>query len=227
MNQRAGKLQFLGHTAEVVDLSALLNGRTPVYPSDPPLRLAWHARCSEGGCNVGRIETTLHAGTHVESPLHYADNGTDIASLPLHLFAGTAVAFDAPKEPGQSIAAGDVPAEEIRPGDIVLFRTGWEERAGTARFYADEWPGFGADAVEALLDLRVKALGGDIPSVDSPLALGKGAPAHRRLLAAGVVVFEALVNLRAVAGRRFTFVGLPLRLEGAEASPVRAMAVLE
>jgi kynurenine formamidase len=39
-------------------------------------------------------------------------------------------------------------------------------------------------------------------------------------------VFEALVNLDQVAGQRFFFLGLPLKLEGSEASPVRAVALL-
>jgi kynurenine formamidase len=151
----------------------------------------------------------------------------DIASLPLHLFVGTAVAFGVPKGPGQDITASDVAACDIHPGDIVLFRTGWEELAGTPRFFAEEWPGLTVGAVDLLLSLHVKALGGDSPSADSPRALvGQDAPAHRQLLAAGVPIFEALVNLEMVVGKRFVFVGVPLKLEGAEASPVRAIAVL-
>jgi kynurenine formamidase len=93
----------------------------------------------------------------------------------------------------------------IRSGDIVLLRTGWEERAGTPRFFQDEWPGFTAEAIEALALRGAKAVGGDICTADSPKGIRSGAPAHK------------------AAARH----GLPLRLSGCEAGPVRAVAFVE
>jgi kynurenine formamidase len=43
---------------------------------------------------------------------------------------------------------------------------------------------------------------------------------------AGLPIFEALVNLDKLAGQRFYFIGLPLKLEGVEASPIRAVAIV-
>ncbi len=82
------------------------------------------------------------------------------------------------------------------------------------------------EAVKDLAARGVKAVGGDIASADGPAGLAAGAPAHKAALAAGLPIFEALVNLDRVAGRRFTFIGLPLRIVGGEASPIRAIAVL-
>jgi kynurenine formamidase len=39
--------------------------------------------------------------------------------------------------------------------------------------------------------------------------------------------FENLANLDQVVGRRFTFIGFPLRIRGGTGSPVRAVAVLD
>jgi kynurenine formamidase len=227
MSDLKWQLQFAGQVMTLVDLSAPLDERTTVYPGDPPFRFAWHTRWAEHGCNVGRLDTTPHAGTHVDAPLHFLEHGSAIGSLPLSAFIGPGVAFDVPKAAGTDIVAGDVPASDIRAGDIVLFRTGWDKWVGSARFYGQEWPGFSVDAVDLLLGLQVKAIGTDSASVDSPSALAGGAAAHKGILGAGVPVFEALVNLQAVVGRRFTFAGLPLKLEGAEASPVRAVAIFE
>ena len=212
--------------AVCVDLSAPLDAATPVYPGDPPFALTWHARLAQTGANLGRLDLGLHTGTHVDAPLHVLDGGASVDALGLEALSGPAVAFDVPKGPGQDILAADVPDTAIQPGDIVLFRTGWEERASTPRFFEGQWPGLRVDAVDKLRAAGAKAIGGDFPSVDSPEGISAGFLAHRRALAAGIPVIEALVHLDRVVGRRFYFVGLPLRVLGGDASPIRAMAVL-
>ena len=212
--------------ARVVDLTAPLCETTPVLPTDPPFALSWHMTYADGGCNLSAVRTGLHAGTHVDAPLHFIDGGADVASMPVTVFMGDAVAIDTPKQPGEDVSPDDLAGADIRPADIVLVRTGWEARAGTPAFFQDDWPGFSVEAIEALVALGVKAIGGDITSADSPTGLWHGALAHRRALAAGLPIYEGLVNLQEVVGRRFLFVGLPLSIDGAEASLVRAIAVL-
>jgi kynurenine formamidase len=183
-------------------------------------------RYADGGCNLSAVRTGLHAGTHVDAPLHFIDGGADVASMPVTRFLGDAVVIDTPKRPGEDVLSDDLAGADIHPGDIVLVRTGWEARAGTPEFFEDDWPGFSVEAVEALIALGAKAIGGDITSADSPTGLWHGARAHRCALEAGLPIFEGLVNLQEVVGRRFLFVGLPLNIDGAEASLVRAIAVL-
>jgi kynurenine formamidase len=45
--------------------------------------------------------------------------------------------------------------------------------------------------------------------------------------AEGITHFENLANLGRLVGRRFTFVGFPLRIRAGTGSPVRAVAVLD
>jgi len=226
------KIAFLGGrfspgTGRIIDLSVPLSEDTPFYPTDPPYRKSWHVAFQDANANVSRIEFGPHLGTHVDAPLHFIDRGTDIASMAPDRFFGEAVAIDAPRGPGENIRPEDVLGADIHPGDIVLFRTGWEERSGARGFFEGEWPGFTPDAIEALIAKKVKAIGGDMPSADSPKAIASGAPAHKRALARGLPIFEALTNMGEVVGRRFFFIGLPLRLENVEASPVRAIALID
>jgi kynurenine formamidase/ribulose-5-phosphate 4-epimerase/fuculose-1-phosphate aldolase len=211
----------------IIDLSLPLSEKTPFYPTDPPYRQSWHVTFQDTGMNVSRMEFGPHLGTHVDAPLHFIDRGMDIASMAPDRFFGEAVAIDIPKGEGENISSDDFSDADIRPGDIVLFRTGWEKRAGSQEFFKGEWPGFTLDAIEALIAKRVKAIGGDTPSADSPKAIGLGAPAHKRAFAAGLPIFEALINFGEVVGRRFFFIGLPLKLENVEASPVRSIALLD
>lgn len=226
------KIALLGESrrpgaGRIIDLSVPLSENTPFYPTDPPYRQSWHAAFQNSNVNVSRIEFGPHLGTHVDAPLHFIDRGMDIAAMAPDRFFGDAVAIDTPKGDGEDIRPEDFEGADIRPGDIVLFRTGWEERSGTQGFFEGEWPGFTLDAIEALIAKKVKAIGGDTPSADSPKAIGSGAPAHKRAFAVGLPVFEALTNMGEVVGRRFFFIGLPLRLENVEASPIRAIALLD
>ena len=140
---------------------------------------------------------------------------------------GPAVAIDCPKQAGEYIRPEDLDGADIRENDIVLFRTGWEERSCTPGFFDSNWPAFTAELIDALIAKKVRATGGDIASADNCADI-KGQPvAHLKALGAGMPIFEALVNMKEVVGRRFTFVGLPLKLVGCEASPVRAIALLD
>jgi len=211
----------------VVDLTAPLNNHTPCYPTDPRFTKSWHILLSEHGFYVSRLEMGAHAGTHVDAPLHFlGDAFPDVAAIPLQSFIGKAIALERPKLPGEDLTVADIAGADILSRDIVLFRTGWDKRSGSPAFFQDEWPGFHASLVEELIRLGVKAIGGDIASVDSPAAIAAGAPAHKLAGRAHMPVFEALVNLDQVTGQRFYFLGLPLKLEGGEASPIRAVALL-
>ena len=48
---------------------------------------------------------------------------------------------------------------------------------------------------------------------------------HQALLRAGIVIVEGLANLDALQQEEVTFVALPLKLEGGDGSPVRAVAI--
>jgi len=216
-----------GETFRIVDLTATLNEQTPCYPTDPPFARSWHARLSESGFCVSKLEMGAHTGTHVDAPLHFLGEAfPDVVEMPLQLFMGEALALERLRQPGQDLTVTDLVGAEIHSGDIVLFRTGWDQRSASPAFFQDEWPGLQPSLVQELIRRGVKAVGGDIASIDSPAALAAGAPAHKLAGHARMPVFEALVNLDQVAGQRFFFLGLPLKLQGGEASPIRAVALV-
>jgi kynurenine formamidase len=211
----------------LVDLTATLNERTPCYPTDPAFHKSWHVNFGEQGFCVSKLEMSAHTGTHVDAPLHFlGDSFPDLSRMRLQHFMGEAIALERLKQPGEDLTVADLAGADIRLGDIVLFRTGWDQRTASPAFFQDEWPGFEAALMEELIRRGVKAVGGDVASVDSPAAIAAGAPAHKLAARAGMPVFEALLNLDQVTGQRFYFLGLPLKLEGGEASPIRAVALL-
>ncbi len=212
---------FRGH---IIDLTAPLNKKTICYPGDPQFKRSWFRKYKDSGVNLSFVETGLHVGTHVDAPLHFLDKGQSIDSMPAGVFSGEAWVIKALKKPFQDITPEDVEKNEINPGEIIFFYTGWSKRVNTPRFFEEGWPGITPEAMDLLIAKGVKAIGIDSGSVDSAAGLAAGCLAHKKAAEAGIPIFETLVNLDKFNGR-FYFFGFPLRFEGAEASPVRAIGV--
>src|SRR5450759_1436097 len=119
----------------------------------------------------------------------------------------------------------------IGEGDIVLVRTGNGANWRDATVYM-RGGGMSADASSWLADLHVRAVGADniawdeVGVVDPDLKVSL--PGHLILLVRhGIYIIENL-NLEELARDRcyeFTFVSLPLKIQGATGSPIRPIAV--
>ena len=100
-------------------------------------------------------------------------------------------------------------------------------RAGTAsgaRNAALDHPYLAEDAARGLVGRGVALVGTDAFNVDSSTA--GTTHAHEILLGADVLIVENLTRLEALEpGRPFTCAFVPLRLEGADGSPIRAFAI--
>ncbi len=220
----------------VIDLSF------PIRPHfrwkvEPVLRSS-HARGDNFQSTV--LTIACHAYTHVDAPVHFLPGDRDIASMPLDQWIGPAAVVDLTHlgDNGEVSAAElDRHASHVQAGDIVLLRTDWPKKVdvATEKFWKDA-PFTGRSACDWLVARRVKAVGYDYPpdytvrtSIFSP-----GTPVsreecttHHVFFPAGVTVIEYLTNLDQIGVPRCRFVALPLRIEGADGSPVRAIAFVE
>lgn len=184
------------------------------WPGDVPFALEATARIRDGAsCNVGAVRTSLHNGTHADAPLHVEDGAAGAGELPLEPFLGPAVVLDR----SRALAAGPDALEELVPeGRRVLLRSG---RTDFRRF-PDRVDGVPPGWIRGLARRSVPLLGVDAPSID-PLE-SEELPAHRACLEHGIQILENL-DLSAVRPGTYRLVALPLRIEGADAAPVRAV----
>jgi kynurenine formamidase len=232
---------FLEST-ELVDLSQEIYQEMPVYPGHQRTVIWEHhthtetAAAFEGGFSYASrgLLFSDHGPTHVDALSHLdpADGAAAIDEMPLATFLGQGTCIDvADTAPGTDIdpdrleravaEAGDL----LRPGDVLLLRTGVAERHGGSADYPRLYPGLSADSAEWLLEKRVKVFGVDCPSPDNPES--RTYPVHMMCRRAGITHYENLANLDRVVGRRFLFIGLPLRIRGGTGSPVRAAALVD
>ncbi|HEX8360250.1 MAG TPA: cyclase family protein [Longimicrobium sp.] len=198
------------------DITRPVRSGMPVWPGDAPCRVAWTSRMADGdAANVAELRMSAHTGTHADGPFHLCAEGARIGAAPLEAFIGPALLVDA-----QGRAALDEEwAHEVlamRP-ERLLVRTGaWSDPDVFPTVFATPTEG----AARMLVEAGVRLLGTDGPSVD-PFDSAT-LPVHRVLCAAGVAILENLL-LDDVTSGAWELVALPLRLEEADASPVRAV----
>lgn len=199
------------------DITRPLGPWTPVWPGDAPCRLLWTQTQAEGaGANVGEICLSTHCGTHVDAPYHVDDSGVRVGALPVDAFVGPAVVIEAGGS--DEIDPGRVEGLLERPGaERVLFRTACWSDAGA---FPERFPALSPELAGRLVAAGVRLVGTDAPSVDS--FHSTELPAHRILARAGIPILENL-RLDGVPPGLYELIALPLRLETADASPVRAV----
>ncbi|KKW22014.1 MAG: hypothetical protein A2W52_03020 [Candidatus Taylorbacteria bacterium RIFCSPHIGHO2_02_49_25] len=202
----------------IIDLTHPFTASMPAYPGDPKSGLKQIASVSKDGYADHKLETTMHAGTHIDAPAHTIEDGKRIDELPLESFRGRGMCIDARER--KEIDAVLLKDCEIKKGDVVLFCTGFSKRYRD-KDYLTDFPVMTEALAEELAERRIKMVGMDTPSPDKiPYTV------HKILLGAGILIMENLANLEAFLEIKDFFVeAFPLRL-AADAAPARIVAVI-
>lgn len=127
-------------------------------------------------------------------------------------------------------AAAERQGTSIERGDVVLVRTGrYREWPDAAAFLTDE-PGLNLEGAKWLVEQGAMLIGSDNVAIEQLPSAEENTwiPVHMYLFnEAGVTVIEVLncEELAAEQVHEFAFIGLPLKLRGASASPIRCIAM--
>jgi len=177
-----------------------------------------------------------HSGTHVDSIFHLTDDlgAPTIDKMPLEMFCTEAVCLDVSHvSPDEYITLEDIKEAlskhklNIKNGDAVLLYTGHYNRRYGTEEWLSRYTGLDLEAARWLADQGAVNVGTDAPSLDSTKCIKtRYYPAHIVCKERSIVNTEGLASLDKVAGKRFTFVGLPLKIRGGTGSPIRAIAIL-
>jgi arylformamidase len=197
-----------------IDITMPLHKNMPVWPGDTPFDYRLAATLGKDGANVGDMTMSLHAGTHIDAPFHYDDFGKSIDVLPLDLFMGPVMLVDMTNV--EQILKEHV--EGLPEGiERIFFKT--KKEYNLYRFDAS-FTTIHPEAVTFLANRGIKVIGTDAPSVD---AVNDAAlQAHHTCKQEGVYIIENLY-LKDVEMGIYEFIGLPLAIQGGDASPIRAI----
>lgn len=176
------------------------------YPGDQPYRRdLTHSFATGDEYVVASLAMSSHSGTHVEAPAHFLPAGPGLDAYPLNRFILPAmVATQDRTEEGHCFS--DI-IDRIAPGMAVLFKAGPRPEQGLS-----------LDTAKGLVRAGVGLVGWAGPSVDDE---SSDYAIHKLLLSADMLILEGLTLAQAPCGL-YMLVCLPLKMLGAEASPVRA-----
>ncbi len=200
---------------EIFDISMELNTETPEWPGDRAFEYALSVTKEQSGSvNVGEIKTSTHMGTHIDAPFHYDDNGLTIEEMPLEVHLSTAQVIDV--QGLNEIGAGDLPETEEGVTAVLLKTCSWKDRTK----FPEAWPVYSESIAGWMKERGIRLLGVDVPSVDQETS--KELPMHHAMNANDRYILEGIV-LDGIDAGVYQLSALPLKIKGAEGSPVRAV----
>ena len=202
----------------IYDISPEIDEHIAVWPGDLKFSRIIQMDTVQGDhLSLSGIKTTLHLGAHADAPSHYTAFGESIEKRSLEYYLG----------PCQVIRLCDLETPfVILPDHLngitinasrVLFSTG---TFPDAKKWNKEFAYFSEETVTWLHQQGVKLVGIDTPSVDA--FDSKLLSAHKKISQYDMAILEGL-DLSDVPEGVYELIALPLKLMGAEASPVRAI----
>lgn len=238
------------NTLNWIDLSYTFDSTTLYWPNN--IKGFEHVIEAEGKTALGyyyssyRICTPEHGGTHLDAPIHFAENKLTIDQLPLRSLTGDAVVIDVSTKAlvnrDYQVSVEDIENWEkenkVIPDDtIILFRTGYgqfypdrKKYFGTSKTGIEaipelHFPGIGQETTQWLVEKRnIKALGLDTPSLD--YGQSKEFKTHQILLGHNKPGFENLANLDQLPSKGIYIVALPMKIAKGSGAPLRIIATL-
>lgn len=200
----------------ILDITSTLSPRLAVWPGDVAFSRDISMRLADGEfADLSSMRTTLHAGTHADAPGHILPGGASIDELDLAPYLGPCEVVEVSLPARQRIQPRDLPGPIRAPR--VLFKTG---SYLDPEQFSETFNAFSPELIQCLHDQGCVLMGLDTPSVD-PFD-STGLESHNALFRRGIRCLEGL-RLKDVLPGLYTLAALPLKIEGGDGSPVRAV----
>lgn len=207
--------------SRIYDVSVPIRTGGLVYPGNPEITIELQQAVAQGAsANVSFVRFGSHTGTHADAARHFFDDGQPVDRIPLERLIGPAVLIAFPDDV-RSVTAEHLKTKSLRGHKRILIRTRNSALLSRKEFVS-EYTFLAPDGAQYLVDLGVELVGVDYLSIEQ-FHSGHHRT-HRTLLERAVVIIEGL-DLSAPPPGEYEFICLPLRLEGCDGAPARAVLI--
>jgi kynurenine formamidase len=225
----------------VVDLTHTLSPAFPTFFGVPGIEIDRRYTLKKDGANVNWWRVLEHAGTHIDAPIHYAENGAAIEAIPAEQLVVPLVVVDvsakAARDANYAMSRQDLTEWETRHGRLpddccVAMHSGWARYAGDATKYTGKdavgifhFPGIHPETAEWLIqERRVVGLASDTLSLDP--GSSKDFRTHTIWLPSGRWGIENVANLDKMPSTGATLIAGVPKVQGATGAPARILALV-
>lgn len=211
---------------KAIDLSHPISESMPFYPGTDPPAFSDACTVERDGFAEKRISLHTHTGTHLDAPAHIFPGAATLDEMPPGHFFGRAVVLDLTGVRGREIVPVDLEPyrKAVESSEFVLLHTGWNRLWGRKEYFGG-FPVLSQEGARWISGFNLKGLGVDAISVDEVGT--EYFPVHKILLSRNIIVIENLTNLAGLPEGFFIFCCFPLKIEKADGSPVRAVALVD
>lgn len=209
--------------SEFIDISQSLRPSIPVWPGDTPYHTQSTWQIDEQcPVNVSLFQCSTHTGSHADAPFHYDPEGLAISEVQVDTYIGPCQVIDLSNTVFnnnsidlplcQSLIDLDKPSIER-----VLFKT---YKVFPAETWDNDFISLHFEVIEWLASHGCRLVGVDSPSLDHQTS--KTLDAHNAIKRNKMAILEGLVFDNVSAGE-YQLIAPPLKLDGLDSSPVRAL----
>lgn len=237
--------EWMSFKGRIIDITVPISHSTPIFPGDPEPSIESACIIEKEGCAVSRLSFGSHTGTHVDAPSHILKDGLAIDNLNLENLMGQAAVLDfsqingALKDSTLDKVFNDLgvdesvsilllktksPFEKEKSSKNSCFQAEENDRRSETEEFPENSVYLDSSAAEWIVRNKFKTVGIDNFSVDS--LSSEYLPAHHTLLSNNVNIVECL-DLKSVDSGIYFFLCLPLKIEGCDGAPARALLILD
>jgi kynurenine formamidase len=231
-----------------IDLSHDFSADTVYWVNAEPFKREGTAGMTDKGFYyaAGNYAAAEHGGTHIDSPIHFAEGKKTVDQLEPSQLIGEGVKIDVSDKVAANrdylITVDDIRNWENANGkvpewSVVLFQTGfgkfWPDKKqylgtdqkGDAAAKDLHFPGLDPTAAKWLVENRkIKAVGLDTASID--YGQSTTFDSHVTLMTNNIPAFENVADLDKLPAKGFHIVALPMKIKGGSGAPLRIVAFM-
>lgn len=235
---------------KLLDMTYPYDENTIYWPTAEPFKLekiSWGMTEEGWWYASNNYSASEHGGTHVDAPIHFAENGRTIDQIPLEEWIGPAVKVDVTEKCEENrdylLAVEDILNWEKQHGKIpvgawVIMYTGIDtqyypdkkkvlgtDKEGDAALPELSFPGFSPESVEYLIEERdITGIAIDTPSID--YGKSKDFKVHQILCGADKLALENIANLDKLPHSGVILYVIPMMIKNGTGAPARVFAIL-
>lgn len=225
----------------VVDMTQPISPDMPIWPGDPAVEFDDLAQIPTDGYFLRGFGMGEHSGTHLNAANSFVEGGRSIDQYTGRELVVPAVVIDVRNEVSRNadyaltidkVRQWERRNGQIRPGSVVLLRTGWEDRwSDPAAFFNEDadgalhFPGFAGDTTRWLYDQRrIGGVGIDTHGVDP--GLDESFATNVLTAERSKIALECLNNIDSLPATGATLVIGPTKLVGGSGAPASVTALV-
>lgn len=201
-----------------IDLSLEINSDLVTWDNDMPFSRHITSSINSGDlCNESRMHIGTHTGTHIDAPYHFNNDGKMVHELDFNTLMGECYVAEIY---GKSIITADDFAKHVPNGVKRLLLKTDNTKLGYSHKFRTDFCGIDVSAVMYMRENGIKLLGNDYLSIAK---YEYTTLVHKTFFESTEnVALEGLV-MNDVCSGWYDLVCLPLKITGADGSPVRVI----